>query len=327
MVMEAERRKASHGGGSSLWFVAWCYGAVVFLILISAGLVLGNIGGLWPERPLVSVEGEALRRWGLEGGRTCFAGGALSDGYFWRSIWLSLFTAGCTTLVAISFGLPLAWKMSRRDYSRWGRMLEGLETLFATVVVLPASSVGLCLIVLFQYGPLYELQRALGFQVMYSVLPGLVLAQLVLSMSLGVAAWKAAFDSVPRRFEDVAASLGAGEWRRFRDIAVPMAWSGLCAGTVLAFVRAMAEFGAVLLFCGTFSILPPERFPVLIRLLRLDRADIMSVASWIKMEHGELEYAYAFSFALIIATTLCTWWIHRLGGGGFIWRRARDGHG
>ena len=91
----------------------------------------------------------------------------LSDGWFRRSVWLSAATATTATGIAILVGLPAAYALSRYGFP--GKAV--LETLFASVIVLPASTLGLFLMVAFQYPPVLAVQERLGFRVVHS-LPG-----------------------------------------------------------------------------------------------------------------------------------------------------------
>jgi molybdate transport system permease protein len=184
---------------------------------------------------------------------------------------------------------------------------------------LPASSVGLCLIVVFQYGFLHDIQTALHVHVAHSVFPGIIIAQLVLSLAMGLSAWKAAFDNVNPRFEYVARSLGSSRWRAFCTVTLPLCKTGLIAGFILAWARAMAEFGAVLLFCGTFTELPLSRFSPVLQNLQLHQADIMPVSMWAAIEYGELEYGFGIAFALVTISGVSIYIIHRLGGKGYVW--------
>lgn len=153
----------------------------------------------------------------------------------------------------------------------------------------------------------------------HSIFPGIVIAQLVLSLAIGLSAWKAAFDGVNPRYEQVARSLGSSSWRVFWTVVLPLSRTGLLAGIILAWTRAMAEFGAVLLFCGTFRELPLSRFSPLLQDLHLHQADIMPVAMWTAIEYGELEYGFGIAFALVAISGLSIYALHRLGGKGYVW--------
>lgn len=250
------------------------------------------------------------------GATTEFAGGFWHRPDFWRSLNLSLVSASVTTLLVSILGIPAAWALSRlRPAGSWL-----IEVMISSILVLPASSVGLALIVMFQYGPLRWFQDWLGVSAMYTLFPGMVLAQGVLALAIGMSAWTAAFDAVDRRYEQVARSLGACPAQAFWRVTLPLAAPGLLAGVLLAWVRAIAEFGAVLLFCGTFRELPTSRFGGLATSLGLDRADPLAIAMWSEMEYGNIEYGMALAYALVIASALAVYGMNRLGGRGYVWR-------
>lgn len=288
------------------------YAASVLLLLASCWLFLSNADQLFPRELEASRE---MSEW-RDGTRAReFAGGLWRDGPFWRSVNLAVGTSTLTALIAALLGIPAAYALSRLRIP--GRSL--IDLLFSSVIVLPASSVGLCLIVVFQYGPLYRLQQALGFKVAHTLLPGIVVAQLVLSLAMGLSAWRAAFDGVNPRYEQVARSLGASPWQTFRTVTLPLCRPGLLAGLILAWVRAMAEFGAVLLFCGTFRELPLSRFSGLTQTLQMHQADILPVAMWSEIEYGNVEYGFGIAFALVLISGLSVYAMHRLGGKGYVW--------
>jgi len=300
------------GRRSARLFTAACYAVTVLLLVGSCWLFLGNVDQLVPTKRVAS---DAMQQWRTDDRPKAFAGGLWRDPGFWRSVNLTLTTSTLTALVAALVGIPAAYALSR--YRVPGRRV--IDVLFSSVIVLPASSVGLCLIVMFQYGPLYDLQLALGFRVAHSLLPGIVVAQLVLSLAMGMSAWRAAFDGVNVRFEQVARSLGSSPWRAFRTVTLPAAKTGLIAGVILAWVRAMAEFGSVLIFCGTFRELPLSRFSPLTRALGMQQADFLSVAMWSEIEYGNVEYGFGIGFALVAIGAVSVYAIHRIGGKGYVW--------
>jgi len=142
---------------------------------------------------------------------------------------------------------------------------------------------------------------------------------MVLSLAMGMSAWRATFAGVNTRFEHVARSLGSSHWYAFRTIVLPIAKPGLIAGFILAWTRAMAEFGAVLLFCGTFRELPLSRFSTLTRILHMEQADFLPVAMWVEIENGNVENGLGIAFALVLISGLSVYSIHRIGGKGYIW--------
>jgi len=293
-------------------FVAGAYAACVVLVLGSCWLFLSNAGQLVPEQPAPS---EAMREWRTDTRPKAFAGAFWRDASFWRSVNLSVATSTFTALAAALVGIPAAYGLSRHKLP--GRKL--IDVLFSSVIVLPASAVGLALIVMFQHGPLHRVQEWLGFKVPHTLFPGIVVAQLVLALAMGLSAWRAAFDAVNPRFEHVARSLGSSGWRAFWTVTLPAAKTGLVAGFILAWVRAMAEFGSVLLFCGTFRELPLSRFSSLTRALQMHQADFLSVAMWVEIEFGNVEYGFGIAFALVLISAVSVYAIHCIGGKGYVW--------
>jgi molybdate transport system permease protein len=115
----------------------------------------------------------------------------------------------------------------------------------------PPVATGLVLLMLFsRRGPLGSvLQRGLGLEIVFTW-RAVVLACAVMSFPLLVRTAQAAFEGVSARFEDIARTLGASEWRVFATISLPLAARGIVAGAVLAFARAMGEFGATAIVAG-----------------------------------------------------------------------------
>jgi len=291
--------------------LAFAYAACTLLVLGSVWLFATNLPAL--HTPGV-VPSQVMESW-RPSEELGFAQGFWSQPAFWRSLRLSLLSSTLTALFAALLGIPAAYALSRGHLP--GRRV--IDTLFSSLMILPSSSVGLCLIVLFQHGPLLRLQELLQIRVPHSLFPGIVMAQLILALAMGLSAWRAAFDGVNPRFEQVARSLGSRPWRVFRTVTLPLAAPGLGAGLILAWVRAMAEFGAVLLFCGTFRELPISRFSGLTRALGVEQADILPVAMWAEIEYGNVEYGMALGFALLTLTALSVYVMHRLGGKGYVW--------
>jgi len=286
---------------------ALLYAMTVAVLLGSVWLFASNLPQLVPRG---GDGGEAMQDWRKDDGAVrSFAGGFWRLDAFWRSLRLTVVTATVTMVLAALVGLPAAWALSRNRLP--GRGV--IEVLFASIIVLPSSSVGLCLVVLFQHTPLYDLQHATGWHVVYA-LPGIVAAQLVLALAMGVSAWKAAFDGVNPRLEHVARSLGSRPFRVFRTVTLPCAKGGVVAGLILAWTRAAAEFGGILIFCSTFAERAPETFSPLARAMGLHQADPLAVAMWAHIEYGNVELGYAVGFVLVFIGALSVYTIHRLGG-------------
>jgi ABC-type sulfate transport system permease component len=301
--------------GERNFFKFFFYSFAVLMFCYSGYLFVSNIDQLTINKDAVEMR-ELTNVWDDE--HTVmneFAGGFWKDAYFWKSLNLTLIITLITTLIVSLVGIPTAYALSR--YKIPGKAF--IETLFSAIIVLPASSVGLCLIVMLNHGPLFELQKWMGFRFAHSIFPGMIIASIVLSFPYGVSAWKATFNSINPRFEIVARSLGSSRWRAFRTVTLPMSRSGLAAGIILAWTRTMAEFGAVLFFCGTFRELPVSRFSDLVKFLRIDQADWLSVAVWAQIEYGNIEYGFALAYVLVIIGGVSIYLMHRVGAKGYIW--------
>jgi len=284
------------------------YSAVVFLVTGACWLFASNLDQLFPGEQF--IQSAAMDEWRpMDDHLHVFAGGFWRVGAFWRSVNLTVATATITMLIAAVIGIPAAYALSR--YSLPGRSV--IDVLFSSIIVLPTASVGLCLVILMQYTPLLKELR-----LVYS-LPGIVAVQLVVAMAMGISAWKAAFDGVNARFEHVARSLGSGPWRAFRTVTLPCAKPGLIAGLILAWTRAAAEFGGVLIFCSTFAERPEASFSPFTKLLHLHQADPLAVSMWSQIEYGNVEYGAAIGFVLVFISAASVYAIHRLGGKTYVW--------
>jgi molybdate transport system permease protein len=160
---------------------------------------------------------------------------------------LTLKVASLATLSAFLVGVALAFFLARFRF--WGR--EWLDAIFTLPLVLPPTVLGYYLIVLIGRNGwigrwLYE---ALGITLMFTW-QGAVIAATVVSLPLVFKAARSAFESVDPNLEKAARTLGLSETGVFRCVSFPLAWRGIMAGTMLAFARAMGEFGATLMVAG-----------------------------------------------------------------------------
>lgn len=165
---------------------------------------------------------------------------------FWQTTLFTLAIAAASTALILPPGLALAWLLARRDWR--GKSI--VETLVALPLVIPPVATGLLLLKLLgRRGPLGDLFASLGWDIVFTW-RAVVLATAVMSFPLLVRTARVAFEGVPLRLEQVARTLGAGPWRVFATITLPLAARGLVAGTVLAFARALGEFGATVMIAG-----------------------------------------------------------------------------
>jgi len=167
-------------------------------------------------------------------------------------IHVTAFTLGVATLGTVLIfppGVALAWLLARRDW----RGKSFVETFVALPLVIPPVATGLILLKLFgRRGPLgHFFENTLGIEIVFTW-KAVLLATAVMSFPLLVRTARVAFEEVNPRFEAVARTLGAGPWRVFFTISLPLAARGLAAGALLAFARALGEFGATMMVAGYF---------------------------------------------------------------------------
>lgn len=163
------------------------------------------------------------------------------------ALWLTLKVAGCATAIAMAAGVACGLFIAR---TRWaGRRL--LESLLMLPLVLPPTVLGYYLIVLLGRNSALGgwMADTLGIQLMFTW-QGAVIAAAVVAFPLVFSAARAAFEGVDGQFEKAARVLGAGELKVFVQVSLPLAMRGITAGTLLAFARAMGEFGATLMIAG-----------------------------------------------------------------------------
>jgi len=160
---------------------------------------------------------------------------------------LSLQVATAALLIVAPLGLAIAYVQTRRR-SRWATLLDGAVLL---PLVLPPSVLGFVLVTSLGRGSALGrwLEDDLGLRVVFTPV-GAVIAAALVALPLMVKAAQPALASVPRELEDVGRTLGLTPWAVFFRITVRQAWPGLVAGGVLAFARALGEFGATLMLAG-----------------------------------------------------------------------------
>jgi molybdate transport system permease protein len=165
----------------------------------------------------------------------------------WQITWFTVAIATASTLAILPFGVALAWLLARRDWP--GKSL--VETFVALPLVIPPVATGLILLKLLgRRGVLGGwIERTFGWEIVFTW-RGVIVATAVMSFPLLVRTARVAFEGVSPRLENVARTLGAGPWRVFATITLPLAARGLIAGAVLAFARALGEFGATIMVAG-----------------------------------------------------------------------------
>jgi molybdate transport system permease protein len=161
-------------------------------------------------------------------------------------LWISCKTVLTTTLITFFIGIAVARWMAR--YS--GRCKSLIDGVFILPLVLPPTVVGFGLLLLFgKNGPLGELFSWFGTTIVFSW-PATVISAVIMTFPLMYMSARAGFEQVDANVENAARTLGASEWRVFWTVTMPMAWPAIVAATILAFARALGEFGATLMLAG-----------------------------------------------------------------------------
>ncbi|MEJ8851081.1 molybdate ABC transporter permease subunit [Variovorax rhizosphaerae] len=162
-------------------------------------------------------------------------------------LWLTLKVALIATLLAGVAGIGMGWWMSRRRFPGQGIV----DAVLMLPMVLPPTVLGYYLIVLIGRNGVFGqyLDRWFGINLIFTW-QGAVIAASIVSLPLIYKAARASFEDVDSRFAHAARTLGAAELEVFLRVSLPLALRGIAAGLMLAFARAMGEFGATLMIAG-----------------------------------------------------------------------------
>ena len=164
----------------------------------------------------------------------------------WRITWFTVLCAAGATVLILPPGVVLAWLLARRKFP--GRVL--VETFVSLPLVMPPVATGLILLILLsRRGRIGGWLERLGIEIVFTW-KAVVLAMAIMGLPLLVRTARAGFEQVNARYERVAATLGASPVRIFFTISLPLAWPSVLAGAVLAFARALGEFGATIIVAG-----------------------------------------------------------------------------
>ncbi|TEA79929.1 molybdate ABC transporter permease subunit [Allopusillimonas ginsengisoli] len=165
----------------------------------------------------------------------------------WVPLLLSLKVAGWATLFAAVLGIVIAYGLARWQ-SRWSDVIDSILTL---PMVLPPTVMGYYLLVLLgRRGWLGQWLKGFGIELVFTW-QGAVIAATVVAFPMVLKAARAAFEDVDQSLENGARVLGLGSWAIFFRVTLPLAMRGILAGVLLAFARALGEFGATLMVAGS----------------------------------------------------------------------------
>ena len=163
----------------------------------------------------------------------------------WEVVALSVKVGGVATIAALPLAYGLAWLLARGRFP--GKLL--LDAVVHLPLVLPPVVTGWALLIVFgNTGPVGRwLNDWFGVSVMFRW-TGAALAAGVMALPLMVRSMRLSIEAVDRRLEGAARTLGAGRWRAFATVTLPLSLPGIWAGAVLGFARSLGEFGATITF-------------------------------------------------------------------------------
>jgi molybdate transport system permease protein len=198
----------------------------------------------------------------------------------WSPLLISLATSLAATAVTLVAGLAAAaWRQNRAGAG--AALVDGI---FILPLVLPPTVVGFLLLLLFgRNGPLGKLLLQIGATVVFSW-PATVIAATVVAFPLMYITARAALEQVDPHLLQAARTLGASEARIFREVALPLAWPGVLAGTILCFARALGEFGATLMLAGNIPG-KTETIPIAIY-FAVEANEIQRAMAWCAVDVG-----------------------------------------
>jgi molybdate transport system permease protein len=207
----------------------------------------------------------------------------LSDKDVQSALKLSLVCSLASTALACLLGVPLAWVLARLRFPG-KNLLRGVTTL---PMVLPPVVGGVALLLAFgRRGLIGEpIANATGLGLPFTT-AGVIVAEAFVAMPFLVITVEAGLRSMDVRFEDAARTLGAGRWTVFRRVTLPLIGPSLAAGAVLAWSRALGEFGATITFAGNFP----------------GTTQTAPLAVYIDLESGQLPSAVMLSLLMIVVS-------------------------
>jgi len=206
----------------------------------------------------------------------------------WQIVWFTAWASALATVLILPLGLATAWLLARHDWS--GKSL--VETLISLPLVMPPVATGLILLKLLgRRGAVGGfLHDHFDFDLVFTWW-GVLLALGVMSFPLLVRSTRVAFEEVNPRLEQIARTLGAGEFRVFCTVTLPLAARGILGGMILAFARALGEFGATIMVAGNIP----------------GKTSTLSLAIFQSVQLGEDAHAFRLLSVSVALAFLAVW--------------------
>ena len=198
-------------------------------------------------------------------------------------LWISLKVAFTATVFTFLLGLPAARLVV--SMGKWKAVIDGV---FSLAMVLPPTVVGFFLLLLFgKNSPVGALLMEMGINVLFTW-QGAVIAAVVVSFPIMYRTARGAFEQVDENLIHAARTLGMSEVKIFLRVMLPVSWPGVAAASILAFARAMGEFGATMMLAGN---IPGE-------------TRTMSIAVYTAVQSGDRALAYRWTAVIMVISFL-----------------------
>jgi molybdate transport system permease protein len=214
----------------------------------------------------------------------------------WQITLFSLAVGLASTLIILPFGIAVSWLFARTEWP----LKSVVETLVLLPLVMPPVSTGLILLKIFgRRSPIGQWLYDRGIEIVFNW-KGVLIAMAVMSFPLLVRSVRTSFSEVNPRLEQIAATLGASPIKILFVITIPLAYKGIIAGALLAFSRALGEFGATILLAGNIP----------------GRTQTLSLAIFNFVQVGKDSEAYlllGITVALAFMFVWCSEWLLRSG--------------
>ena len=214
----------------------------------------------------------------------------------WQITFFSLVVGLASTITILPFGIALAWLFARKEWP----LKSVVETIVLLPLVMPPVSTGLILLKIFgRRSPIGQWLYERGVEIVFNW-KGVLIAMAVMSFPLLVRSVRTSFAEVNPRLEQIAATLGASGMKVFFVITIPLAYKGIVAGALLAFARALGEFGATILLAGNIP----------------GRTQTLSLAIFNFVQTGKDPEAYVLLGITVVLAFLFVWfseWLIRTG--------------
>lgn len=206
------------------------------------------------------------------------------------SIKISVIAATCATLLALPIALPSAYALSRFNFK--GKNL--IDTILEFPMIVSPAALGAVLLIFFN-NPVGVWIQEHSVRFVFTVY-GIILAQFVTVVGISTRLIKVAIDEIPRRYEDVARSLGAAPLKVFLTVTIPLSKKGIIASAILSWAKAIGEFGATITIAGSMAM----------------KTETLPIAIFMKLASAEIEEATILILLLIVLGLIILYSIRKL---------------